>query len=220
MAPRPSTVSMDNSGKVFDGTGFIIEVQSLFYPDFNSSRPDSVTNQNWLEARQMMLLKQREYFPLHWPGSAAAHSGLYGLSAGEGKHGIGYSVSGVDLERQTLIHPHYMLMSAALDQNPNDIYNLLRSMESDHFFPPYGLVENVTKDEDEYLPMQGALNAGFETLSAYHLLAKHRGAKDEIYEASMMNPELRKGAAVFYPAETTSSTIAGGNSTGMPLTAR
>jgi hypothetical protein len=220
MTQRPPTASMDRSGQVFDGTGFIIEVQSLFYPDFNNPRPDSVTGQNWLEARQMMLLKQREYFPLHWPGSSAAHNGLYGLSAGEALHGKGYSVGGVDLQRQTLIHPHYILMSACLDQNPNDIYNLLRSMESDHFFPPYGLVENVTKDEDQYLPMQGALNAGFETLGAYHLFAKHRGTKDEIYDACLMNSELRKGAAVFYPVETSSSTIAGGSSTGMPLTAR
>lgn len=219
MTQRPPVLGMDPSGRVFDGTGFISEIQSLFYPDFNSSRLDSVSNQNWLENRQMMLLRQREYFPLHWPGSAAAHDGFYGLSAGESRHGVGYSVGGVDLQRQTLIHPHYMLMSASLDQNPNDIYNLLRNMENEHLFPPYGMVENVTKDVDDYLPMQGALNAGFETLGSYHLLAKHRGMKDDIYEAAVMNPEFRKGAAVFYPAET-SSAVAGGSRTGMPLTAR
>lgn len=220
MTQHPPTLGMDPSGRIFDGTGFIAEIQSLFYPDFNTTRPDSVSNQNWLETRQMMLLRQREYFPLHWPGSAAAHDGLYGLSAGESRHGIGYSVCGVDLPRQTLIHPHYVLMSACLDQNPNDIYNLLRNMENEHLFPPYGMVENVTKDENDYLPMQGALNAGFETLSSYHLLAKHRGMKDDLYEAAIMNPDYRKGAAVFYPAETSSSSFAGGNRQGMPLTAR
>ena len=144
--------------------------------------------------------------------------GLYGLSAGEARYGTGYSVGGSSLPNQTLIHPHYILMSGALASNPSDVHDLLRSMEENHLFPPWGLVENVTKDVKLYLPMQGALNAGFECIGAYHLLAKHRGIKDEVYEASRANTDTRKAAAVFYPSET--SSFAGGSNERSPSSPR
>ena len=120
----------------------------------------------------------------------------------------------MNLPNQTLIHPHYILMTGALNANPNEVHDLLRRMEAQRLFPPWGLVENVNKDLNDYLPMQGALNASFEVLGAYHLLAKHRGAKDEIYEACRANPDLRHAAALFYPPET--SSFVAGKSTGSP----
>jgi hypothetical protein len=219
MTEQPPQLRMEPSGKIPDGTGFIAEIESLFYPDFDTTRPDAVTGQNWLLIRQNLLRKQRAYFPTFWPDSKAAQMGLYGLSAGEARYGLGYSVGGANLPNQTLIHPHYILMSGALASNPNEIHDLLRRMEDNHLFPPWGLVENVTKDLNLYLPMQGALNAGFECLGAYHLLAKHRGIKDDVYEACRTNPDTRKAAAVFYPPET-SAFAAGGSSEGNPLSAR
>jgi hypothetical protein len=102
------------------------------------------------------------------------------------------------------LHPHYTLMSACLVEKPADVYGLLRKMEEHQLLPPWGLAENFSKDMDAYLPMLSSLNAGFECLGAYHLLAKHRGVKDEIHEASRRSHELRRGAAVFYPVTATS----------------
>ncbi len=218
MTEQPPQLRMDPAGKIHDGTGFIAEVQSLFYPDFDSRRPDAVTGQNWLQIRLALLQKQKDYFPMFWPGSKSAELGLYSLSAGEAYHGAGYAVGGANLPNQTLLHPHYVLMSAALAFNPNEVHDLLRRMEENHLFPPWGLVENVTKDLNIYLPMQGSLNAGFECIGAYHLLTKHRGMKNDVYEASRANSDTRKAAAVFYPPET--SSFAGGSSEGSPLSPR
>ena len=219
MSQQPPVLRMERNARINEGSGFIAEIQSLFYPDFDSARPDAISGQNWLAARQNMLQRQKEYFPKNWPESRAAALGIYGLSAGESRRGLGYSVGGVDLPTQTLIHPHYILMSACLDPQPDNVHVLLRRMETGHLFPPWGIVENVTKnDADEYLPMQGALNAGFECLGAYHLLARHRGIKDELHEASRENAELRKAAAMFYPSDTTSFTL--GSKTSSPSDTR
>lgn len=218
MTQQPPPMRMDPVGRVPDGTGFIAEIQSLFYPDFDNHRPDAITGQNWLEVRQNLLQRQKDYFPKFWPDSRAAQLGIYGLSAGEARYGTGYSVGGANLPNQTLIHPHYILMAAALDPNPNAVHDVLRRMEENRLFPPWGLVENVNKDVSQYLPMQGALNASFECLGAYHLLARHRGMKDDVYEASRANPDARKAASVFYPPET--SSFAGGSSAVKPPVVR
>ncbi len=200
MTSHPIAGKMHKSGYAYDGTGFIPEIQSLFYSDFNSSRLDAISEQNWWAARQTMLIRQKEYFPQNWPDSRVAKLGLYGLSAGEGRLGVGYMVSGVDLPQQRYLHPHYVLMSGALESRVDDVYDILRRMEQEQFFPPWGMVENVNKDGDEYLAMQGSLNAAFETLGAYHLLAKHRGTPNAIYETANREPLMRKGAALFYPS--------------------
>lgn len=80
-------------------------------------------------------------------------------------------------------------------------------MESENLLPPWGLVENFTQDKFEYLPMQGALNACFESISAYHLLRKSRQESDELYAASMRNPLLRRAASVFYKPTVTRSVV-------------
>jgi hypothetical protein len=200
MTAKPPPYHMASTGRVYDGTGFIAEVQSLFYPDFDDPTPDSLTKQNWAAARKTLLERQKEYFPKNWPDSEAAKRGFYGLSAGEARRGMGYLVSGVELPGLTVIHPHYVLMSASSAENPSDVYDVLRSMEESHLFPPWGMVEHFTKDVDEYLPMMGSLNASFECISAYHLMARSRGMKDELYDACLRNEQLRKGASIFYPA--------------------
>lgn len=195
---------MASTGRVYDGTGFIAEIASLFYPDFDDPTPDAVTKQDWLAARKSLLTRQKEYFPKHSPDSAAAQHGFYGLSAGEARHGLGYMVGGVDLPSQSVIHPHYVLMSAGLVEKPADVYAVLRKMEEHQLLPPWGMAENFSMEVSSYLPMLSSLNASFECLGAYHLMAKNRGMKDEIHEASRRSRELRKGAAVFYPVTATS----------------
>lgn len=217
MTANPPPLKMDNSGKVYDGTGFIAEIQSLFYPDFDSTTPDAMTGMNWLKIRQSMLSRQKAYFTKGWPESNAAKDGFYGLSAGESRRGLGYMVGGVDLPNQSIIHPHYLLMSACLEKSPDDVYATLRKMEEHQLFPPWGMAELFTKDVDEYLPMLSSLNAGFECISAYHLYAKHGVKKDDVYEASHNNPNLRKGVSIFYPSAPTSVVE---SKTGNPLSVR
>lgn len=204
MTAKPVLPRMAASGQVYEGTGFIAEIQSLFYPDFDTPVPDAVSKQNWLASRKAMLSRQKGYFQKYWPDSEAARDGFYGLSAGEARHGMGYMVGGVDLPGLTVIHPHYVLMSGCLEDDPDDVYGVLRRMEEHKLLAPWGMVEHFTKDADEFLPMLSALNAGLECIGAYHLLAKHRGMKDEVHEASRMSVSLRKGAAVFYPSASAS----------------
>ncbi len=190
---------MQSNGLAWQGTGFIAEIQSLFHPDFDSIVPDAVSKVNWHEARMNMLTRQKNYFPKALQDSAAARVGFYGLSAGEGAYGTTYEVGGVDLPSQQLVHPHYILMSGSLEDNPETVYALLRRMEQSGWLTPWGLVENIRADGSGYLPMISALNAGFETLGAYHLLAKAHHQEDSIYKASRESTEVRDAIKLFYP---------------------
>lgn len=197
-AGKDARLRMDKSGKVFRGVGFIAEIQSLFYPHFSSEAPDAVSGVDWLSARRELLGEQMKYFG---PDTAAGGLGLYGVSAGEGLHGVGYAAEGVmTVPKTTLLHPHYILMSAPLRPSPGETYKLLQVMEANGLFPPWGLVENFTADLTEYLPMTGALNASFECLGAYHLWAVAAGKPDEIYEAAKSNPVTAEAIKAFYPA--------------------
>ncbi len=189
---------MERPAQAWQGTGFITEIQSLFYPDFESDTPDALDGVKWLSARRRMLNAQKEYIQRTWPSSLAARMGLYGLSAGEGAHGDSYFIGGVDLPDQSVIHPHYVLMSAALAE-PKETYTLLQRMEHAGLFTPWGMVEATTVNGSPYLPMNGSLNAGFEVLGAYHLLAKHRGLPNAIYAASRQSQELRRAVQLFFP---------------------
>lgn len=190
---------MRTPGKAWQGTGFITELQSLFFPDFDSDMPDLHDGVRWLSVRRAMLGAQRAYIPKRWPQSDAARHGIYGLSAGENQAGNGYYVGGVDLPGQKLIHPHYILMSATLNPQALETYALLERMEKAGYFPPWGMVENLNVDGRSYLPMEGSLNAGFEALSAYHLFARHRNVTDAIYAASQKSPQIRRAMQLFYP---------------------
>lgn len=191
-APR-----MKPDGKVWQGTGFIPEIQSLLFPGFDTAEKDRVSGQDWAAARAAELKRQRGYFrELRGP---LAETGLFGLSAGEGRRGMGYLVSGTDLPKQEIIHPHYVLMSACLHEDTAATLAMLERLEKAGVFPPWGLVENVDTSSGEMLPMLGSLNASFEALAAYHLLAKHRREPDVIYEAVRAHPGLRASLEIFYP---------------------
>ncbi|MGI8604845.1 MAG: hypothetical protein ACR2OZ_17890 [Verrucomicrobiales bacterium] len=186
---------MHTDGRVFGGVGFIAELQSLFFPHFSHDRPDGLTKVNWRLVRTNMFEMQKRYFAEHFPQSTAAQIGAFGLSAGEGAAGIGYAVSGVEMADRTLIHPHYMLMSAALEPDPGEVYRRLWQMEDAGWFTPWGLVENIDVINDTYLPMNGALNAAFEALGAYHVLVKNRGEQNVIYTASNDSVDLAPALA-------------------------
>ncbi len=188
---------MQKDGKVWQSTGFIPEIQSLFFPGFDSTRQDQISNQNWSSLRQHYLQLQLNYFsspksPFHLPH-------LYGLSAGEGKRGMGYLVSGTDLPQQTIIHPHYILMSACLRPDTKETCALFEHLESMAALPPWGMVENIDTTNGEMLPMLGSLNAALETLSAYHFMVKHRRQPDSIYDAVLHFPPMASALHVFYP---------------------
>ncbi|MEZ0275269.1 MAG: hypothetical protein ACAH88_10215, partial [Roseimicrobium sp.] len=188
---------MHHDGKVWQGTGFIPEIQSLFYPQFDLEEPDHVTRQSWPEVRTTLLKRQKEYFS-GIKGQALA-SGFYGLSAGEASRGLGYLVSGVDLPQQEIIHPHYMLMSGCMAGDTAEVYALLQKLEDQGYFPPVGLAENINVKTGDHLPMLGSLNAAFEAISACHLLARHRAQPDPIYEAAKKCAILSEAARLFFP---------------------
>lgn len=204
--PRHRPPPMRRPGKAWQGTGFITELQSLFHPDFDSDTPDAHDGVRWFSVRRAMLGAQRAYIAERWPQSAAARAGVYGLSAGENRYGNAYDVSGVDLPDQKLIHPHYLLMSAPLRAQPAEMAEIFERMEKAGWFPPWGMVENLDINGRYYLPMNGGLNAGFEALSAYHLLTKHRGIPDAIYQASQKNPQIRAAMRLFYPRTSADAT--------------
>lgn len=187
---------MSRSGRVHQGVGFIAEIQSLFYPQFSRPRRDKVSGANWLRARRELFQRQRTYFAQDTP---AGDMGVFGVSAGEGPRGEGYLARGVDQAGIQLIHPHYMLLAWEHWSDPADLYRVLRRMERKGLMPPWGLVENVDPQLEEYLPMGGSLNASFECLSAYHLWAKANGQPDAIYGAAGSCEPLRRAMRTFYP---------------------
>jgi hypothetical protein len=192
------TSKMEQTRWPHQGTGFIGEIQSLFFPDFDSEKEDAVSNANWLSVRINLLKLQKEYFSK--TSFANSPNGFhYGLSAGENRRGAGYTVGGVDLLDQTLVHPHYVLMSACTDENPQAVLQVMRKLEEYLIFTPWGMVENVEVKYNDVLPMIGSLNATFEAISAYHFASKISKKKDAIYDASMNIPEVRAAMKAFYP---------------------
>lgn len=181
------------------GTGFIAEIQSLLFPDFDTTQADALTGANWHAVRTRMLHEQQSYLPKNHPQAALTSMGVFGLSAGEQRHGLGYSVGGVDLPQQIVLHPHYMLMAAALHDQPSSLRHTLQSMETKGLLTAWGLVENVAISDAHGLPMIGSLNACFESLGAYHFMKKSSQQANGIYQATRAIDELREAMRMFYP---------------------
>ena len=199
IADPQSLAMMEKTGRVNQGTGFIVEIQSLLLPDFDNDAIDAVSGVNWRQVRATMLQAQREYFTKRYPNNPLVKNGFYGLSAGEQRYGKGYAVSGVELEDQMLLHPHYILMSAAGAPEPLKVREILELMEKKNILTPLGMVENVSLCNGETLPMIGSLNACFEALGSYHLERKISKRTDAVYEAARTISELNMAMKIFYP---------------------
>lgn len=190
---------MSDSGEIYRGVGFIAELQSLLYPDFDRSEPDLITKNSWPQSRRDLLIRQQNYVKDSWPESMATREGIFGLSAGEaGMPGAGYTANGVDIIGVRWLHPHYMIMGLALS-DPNDYADGLHHLDSAALLRPLGLPENVEVELRLHNPMQGSLNAAFETLAAYHGWRKRRTPENFLDKASMADPLTRKAASRFYP---------------------
>lgn len=189
---------MTPSGEPYRGCGFIAEIQSLFYPDFDSPKPDLVTGMSWPKIRRELLDKQMTYFKSYWPQSKAAMTGIFGISAGEtGMPGAGYSANGVEVMNVRWLYPHYMIMGLGL--NDSDLYhNGLTALYKRQFLYPFGLPENIEADLQLHNPMQGGLNASFEALASYHGWKKRMTADNALDQAAMAEPLMRSGAKRFY----------------------
>jgi hypothetical protein len=183
-----------------NGVGFIGEVQSLFYPQFDSEAPDALTGFDWLSGRRALLNEQEAYFVQREPDSLAAKLGLYGLSAGEAFRGRSYVANGTRRVRASVIHPHYILMAGRWQ--PERTYALLQAMERVGLLPPWGLVENIDPKTGEYFPMLGSLNAAFECLGAYHMWARASAKPDAIDIASATNSLTAAAIRILYPKVT------------------
>lgn len=195
---------MNKSGHVPDGVGFVAEIQSLFYPQFDSTDPDALTGVNWKAARAELVRDQIAAVakdPRAAAPGGAAKLGLFGLSAGEGYRGRSYSANGTRTGRGfDVLHPHYVLMAGQAVGRPAATYDRLKALEDRDLLTPWGLVENVTPDLAEALPVTGSLNAAFECLSAYHLAARATGRADAIYDAARTGPAA-DAARMFYPRQ-------------------
>jgi hypothetical protein len=191
---------MDDSGRVHQGTGFILEIQNLFYREFDSETTDAVTRQNWHARRRELLARQMAYRS-GGDDQCVKETGVFGRSAGEGPRGVGYVAHGVDAPGVTLIHPHYMLMSATAQQDPKALYRVFQKMEQKGLLPPWGMVENVDGRSGEYLPLSSSLNASFEAIAAYHLWAKTNHEKDAVYDAADRCETLSQAIRAFYPSK-------------------
>ena len=191
---------MTGSGEIYRGIGFIAEIQSLFYPDFDRTDAGLVSPISWPAVRGNILSRQMAYPKDNWPESAAAQKGIFGLSAGEaGMPGAGYTANGTEVAGVRWLHPHYMLMGLALSA-PELYAKGLQDLDSARLLYPLGLPENIEVELRLYNPMQGSLNASFETLSAYHGWRKRNSPENVLDRASLASPHLRKAAFRFYPS--------------------
>jgi hypothetical protein len=194
-------LKVDASDPGRGGTGYVAEIQSLFYPEFHLDEPDAVTGVDWLRTRRELLAEQKKYFVDRWPRSAAAMEELYGVSAGARPRDLGQVVNSTRAkEPAEIIHPHYVLMSGSLEADPSAVYRVLRVMEKHHLLSPWGMVESFDKDLDSYLPIIDSFHAALECVSAYHLWARAEKKPDEIYEAAQDCPLLWEAVGAFYPA--------------------
>ena len=184
---------MSDSGVIHQGTGFIIEIQSLLFPDFDADTPDAMTGKNWLALRREHLTEQQNHL------AVADADGIFGLSAGESSDGTSYYVGGTELLHQEVLHPHYALMAAQIHENPEEMSDLLRNFEAQGAFTAWGMVENISLRDNEKLPMIGGLNATFEALGAYHFLCRKDGNSNVIYQSCLAIPACRQAMKIFYP---------------------
>jgi hypothetical protein len=191
--------SMSRDARPNEGTGFIAEIQSLLFSDFDAETPDAISGANWLAVRKQLLRDQKNYHKRNYANAITTAVGAFGLSAGEQRNGQGYSVGGVELKNQDLLHPHYMLMAAALDDDPTSLRNSFKAMEKQGWFTTLGLAENISVKDGKSLPMLGSLNACFESLGAYHFSKKYSQEPNRIYRASQEIKEVRNAMKMFYP---------------------
>ncbi len=198
IADRQPRGKMIPSGEPYRDVGFIVEIQSLFYSDFDRKEPDLVSAISWPEIRKKLLAGQISYMKNHWPDSAAAKAGIFGLSGGEsGMPGAGYTANGVEVMGVRWIHPHYMIMGLALS-NPERYPKGLSDLDAKQFLYPFGLPENMEAELRLHNPMQGSLNAAFETIAAYHGWKKRESKENVLDLASKQHPLLRQAASRFY----------------------
>jgi hypothetical protein len=189
---------MQPGGQPYRGVGFIAEIQSLFYPDFDRPEPDRISGISWPMVRRKLLMEQMSYPKQCLPESTASRAGIFGLSAGEtGMPGAGYTANGVEVMGVRWLHPHYMMMGLALSA-PELYAQGLRDLNANSFLFALGLPENMEVDFRFHNPMQGSLNAAFEALSAYHGWKMRGSTANRIDQASLEDPLMRKGAARFY----------------------
>ena len=196
-----------STGNFYAGRGFIAEIQSLFYPQFNSERPDALTGQNWLKMRRQLLRDQVQCTLGNFGGSNADRLSLYGFSCGEitGVSGSTmYWENGIKdaknkfIKPKPFIFPHYILMSSQASEFPARQLHTLELLEREGLFTPWGLVESFNVDLNETDTLNGSLNASFEALSAYHLMGRIDGRRDVIYETALRMPLLRDSMGMFY----------------------
>ena len=90
-------------------------------------------------------------------------------------------------------------MSGVLESQPEIVYSLLLTMETEKLLLPWGMVESFSKDL-EPAPLMGSLSAAFESIGAYHLWAKAAGKRDYIFRAAEYCPFTWEAARAFFPS--------------------
>jgi hypothetical protein len=190
-----ATGQINRSGKPFRGRGFIAELQSLFYPDFDRPEKDAISGVSWPTARRALMAEHSGYFP---PASRAAEVGLWGLSAGEvGRPGTPYAANGCDDAGLRWLHPHYQIMAVCM-LDRDKIPAMTRGFEKAGIWFPLGLPEGIDIDFTYHRPLCCSLNAGFEALAAWHGM-KGRGTNNAIDRAAIEEPMVRMAMQRFYP---------------------
>lgn len=188
---------LNPAGKVYHGVGFIAEIQSLLHPDFDQEEPDKLSGISWMKTRRQLAVDQAVYFSKLQPECPANKLGLWGLSAGAGgMPDAGYAANGTETAGCEWIHPHYPLMATMC--RPESLGEVVKAFDRAGLLFPRGLPEAVSIDGIRHNPLQSSLNAGFETLAAYHAWKRPTGT-DEIDRASRSDPMIRSGMARFYP---------------------
>jgi hypothetical protein len=194
------TPRLGGTGAVQGGVGLSAEMPGLFYVDFSTAEVDAVTGADWLGARRALLEEQIVYFSRKRSKSAAARLGLYGLSVGEDPDGEGLIAGGTRTgDKDEIIRPHYVLMSALVQSRPEAAYEVLRTMKAQGLIMPWGMAGGFTRDL-EYQPVVGSFSAALECLATYHLWAEVSGRVDQVYAAVEDCGLLREAVRRFYPA--------------------
>jgi hypothetical protein len=202
-----------------NGSGFIDELAWLFVQPPSGQ---DYWGTDWASYRLMATNKQIDYYPTYGPTTCFTQLGLFGLSAAEvpspwqvpqtdiyQAFGVGGRFTstndGSALLGVPVVAPHYSAMVASL--RPQETSKMWKWLVDGGYFTPLTNVEslafpaNSRCDNSTVLwnQLKGSWNLSLQTLGWGRYLAQRRSQVPILWQATTVNPFLRKGYLILVP---------------------
>ena len=202
-----------------NGSGFIDELAWLFVPPLSGQ---DYWETDWSSYRLQAIDDQISYYPTYYPQSCYSQLGLFGLSAAEvpdpslvlqgsiyQAFGVGgrftASIDGESLLNAPVIVPHYAAMAASL--RPQETVEMWDWLMDNGYFSPLNNVESLLIPAGSgcnsatlvWNQLKGSWNLSLQTLGWGRYLAEQSDEVPILWQATSMNPFLRRGYFLLAP---------------------